>query len=208
MMAAVSIMILTTTALMAAVVMEMLRVVRLRPVRPAQVRLLPSPYTRPDVVCADRLAMRVAGKLWSTAQFPEGCKGPANWDLANLAAAQDWHCPCSERNCLSRDRFPKPDELYDHRKTFQTTSKGLRDTFRDKVLEPVYSQEKGTFGTVRIGKHNDNCIAAAGLAAGLSFATFANARADVTKSRPHHSGRVEHVCPPPTTALPLPPPHP
>ena len=144
-------------------------------------QVAPNPPTPPPVV---------PGKLWTRVQFPEGCKGASNWDLCNLAAAQAWRCPCTERNCLSKDRYPKPDELYDYRKTFQTTSKGLRDTFRDKVLEPVYSSENGTFGGVRIGKLNDNCIAAAGLAAGLSFGTFANARADVTKSRPHHQGRA------------------
>lgn len=58
---------------------------------------------------------------------------------------------------------------------------------------------------MRIHGRNDNCIAAAGLAAGLSFGTFANARADVKKQRPDHKGRVagrekkashvrEHLC--------------
>ena len=132
-----------------------------------------------------------AGKLWSAAQFPEGCKGPANWDLQNLAAMQDWQCPCKDRNCLSRERYPRVDPLYDYRKTFQTRSKGARDIFRKNILEPRYSKQDGTFTrSCKIGDLNDNCTAAAGLAAGISFATYANARADVTHSRPYHKGRV------------------
>lgn len=139
------------------------------------------------------LQRKGCGKLWSNAEFPEGIRGAANWDLLNLSKAQDWRCPCPDRSCLSRERFPKVDELYDYRKTFQTASrkKGLRDSFRIKVLEPSYSKQLGAFGrSVRIGGWSDNCVVAAGLAAGLSFATFANARADVTKERPYHAGRV------------------
>ena len=138
-----------------------------------------------------------AGKLWTRAQFPEGRKGPANWDLQNLAAAQGWACPCPDQNCLSRERYPRVDPLYEFRKDFQTKSKGLRDTFREKILEPAFNATTGNFSrSCRIGDRNDNCVAAGGMAAGLSFATFANARADVTKSRPYHKGRVrkrDHV---------------
>ena len=42
-----------------------------------------------------------------------------------------------------------------------------------------------------VGALGDCCSASAGLAAGLSFATFANSRADVTKDRPWHAGRCE-----------------
>lgn len=139
-------------------------------------------------------AQQSTGKLWSTNEFPEGIKGAANWDLLNLAMAQKWRCPCVDRSCLSQERYPKVDPLYDFRKTFQTTSKkmGLRDTFRKKFLEPAFSPAFRSFSrSIRIGDLNDNCVVAAGLAAGLSFATFANARTDVTKSRPYHGGRVQ-----------------
>ena len=133
-----------------------------------------------------------AGKLWTSAQFPEGSKGHANWDLQNIAAVQDWKCPCPDQNCLDRERYPRVDPLYDFRKGFQTKSKGLRDTFRQKFLEPAFSATTGAFSrSCRVGDRNDICIAAAGLAAGLSFATFANARADVTKGRPFHKGRCK-----------------
>ncbi|KAL1521156.1 hypothetical protein AB1Y20_022709 [Prymnesium parvum] len=132
-----------------------------------------------------------AGKLWSAAQFPEGIKGASCWDLENIAAAQAWECPCTDRNCLSVERYPKANDLYDFRKTFQTSSRGLRDTFRKKYLQPAYSAMDHTFSrSVVIGGRNDNCIAAAGLAAGLSFGTFANARADTRRHRPYHDGRV------------------
>ena len=92
------------------------------------------------------------GKLWTKDIFPEGVKGPANWDLQNLKAAQSWQCPCQDRNFLSIERYPKVDPLYDLRKTFQTTSKGMRDTFRKTYLEPTYNTEAGTFSrSVRIG---------------------------------------------------------
>ena len=133
-----------------------------------------------------------AGKLWTAAQFPEGIKGPSNWDMLNISAAQDWVCPCPDQNCLSRDRYPSVFVLYEFRKDAQTKSKGLRDTFRQKYIEPAYNATTGCFSrSVKIGDRNDNCIAAAGLAAGLSFATFANARTDATKQRPYHKGRVE-----------------
>lgn len=87
------------------------------------------------------------GKLWSKNEFPEGIKGAANWDLLNLAMAQQWQCPCTDRSCLSLERYPKVDPLYDFRKTFQTTSKkmGKRDSFRKKFLEPAYSPALRSF---------------------------------------------------------------
>lgn len=135
------------------------------------------------------------GKLWTASEFPEGVRGPANWDLLNLKRAQEWICPCSDRPCLSKERYPRVDAIYDFRKTFQTTCKkdgGKRDAFRKRFLEPSYSSSYGTFSrSVRIGDLNDNCVAAAGLAAGLSFATYSDARTDVRKNRPFHGGRVE-----------------
>ena len=145
-----------------------------------------------DEAAKDAGTSSSAGKLWTAQAFPEGTKGAANWDLRNLSMAQDWQCPCSDRNCLSRDRYPRVDPLYDFRKGFQTKSKGLRDTFRQDILEPLYSTSTRTFSrAVRIGERNDCCVESAGLAAGLSFGTFANARADVRLTRPTRSGRVD-----------------
>ena len=145
-----------------------------------------------DEAAKDAGTSSSAGKLWTAQAFPEGTKGAANWDLRNLSMAQDWQCPCSDRNCLSRDRYPRVDPLYDFRKGFQTKSKGLRDTFRQDILEPLYSTSTRTFSrAVRIGERNDCCVESAGLAAGLSFGTFANARADVRLARPTRSGRVD-----------------
>lgn len=82
--------------------------------------------------------------LWTKRQFPEGTRGACNWDLLNLAAAQQWACPCKERNCLTVERFPKEDALCDFHKSFQTKRKCLRDSFRDKFLEPAYFKQQGT----------------------------------------------------------------
>ena len=133
-----------------------------------------------------------SGKLWSKTQFPEGFKGAKNYELLNLSAAHDWTCPCPDQNCWSRERYPSVFTLYEFRKDAQTKSKGFRDTFRSKFLEPAYNRTtRKCTRSCRIGERNDNCIAAAGLAFGLSFSTFANARADVTKDRLHHKGRMQ-----------------
>jgi hypothetical protein len=62
------------------------------------------------------------GKLWGSAQYPEGCKNDyACWDWANILAAQEWCCPCRDRrNCIGRERM-RPEELLWHRKEYQTT---------------------------------------------------------------------------------------
>eukprot|EP00965_Chrysotila_dentata_P018283 608589-Pleurochrysis_carterae.AAC.1 len=43
-----------------------------------------------------RKSVKGAGKLWTKAQFPEGMKGPAVWNMDNLYAAQRWTCPCAD----------------------------------------------------------------------------------------------------------------
>eukprot|EP00965_Chrysotila_dentata_P065131 2158742-Pleurochrysis_carterae.AAC.1 len=40
-----------------------------------------------------------------------------------------------------------------------------------------------------VGPSNDCCVASAGLAKGVAFATFARARSDVRKARPIREGR-------------------
>eukprot|EP00965_Chrysotila_dentata_P262409 6214561-Pleurochrysis_carterae.AAC.1 len=136
-----------------------------------------------------------AGKLWTKAEFPEGMKGPANYDMMNLLAAMNWKCPCQDRgSCLSADRVTVVD-LYEHRKAFRTEAVRSHGGFRDKfrvILQAHYSTEARSFSrSFVVGKKNDCCAAAAGLAAGLSFATFATARADCTLNRPLHGGRTD-----------------
>lgn len=76
------------------------------------------------------------GKLWSKRQFPEGTDEYKNWDMANLKAAQQWCCPCTDRqSCIGPDRLSVLD-LYDHRKQFRTTAHlqgGYRDACRDDL---------------------------------------------------------------------------
>ena len=86
-----------------------------------------------------------SGKLWSKTQFPEGFKGAKNYELLNLSAAHDWTCPCPDQNCLSRERYPSVFTLYEFRKDAQTKSKGFRDTFRSKFLEPAYNRTTRKF---------------------------------------------------------------
>ena len=159
------------------------------------------------------------GKLWTKAVFPAGVYGPKNWETANVdAVLKDWRChptptptprptptptprcPCSDRNCLTKEKERLGSEavviLYEHRKHFvlvlakKMGKGGRRDAFR-KIMEEHYDKRTKTFTrSFRIGDLGDCCEAAAGLAAGLSFATFATVRADVTLERPWHAGRA------------------
>lgn len=83
-----------------------------------------------------------SGKLWSSAQFPEGTAGSKNWDMANLQAAQAWECPCHDRqNCISADRVPML-TLYEYRKEFRTGhARNLRDACRCVCLLPPLHPE-------------------------------------------------------------------
>ena len=55
-----------------------------------------------------------------------------------------------------------------------------------------YDQESRSFTrSFVVGTLGDCCAASAGLAKGISFDTFSKSRADVTKGRPLHIGRVE-----------------
>ena len=58
-------------------------------------------------------------KLWTNAQFPEGTHPMScNWDMANLQAAQNWTCPCTDRrNCIGSERGLGVLQLYELRKT-------------------------------------------------------------------------------------------
>lgn len=134
-----------------------------------------------------------AMKLWSKLQFPEGTIGHKNWDMANLVAAQEWCCPCKDRaNCISNDRLRVLD-LYEHRKNFRLTAHlrgGFRDACRDDLMLRYDGASKTFVRSFKVGPLVDCCAASAGLAAGVSFQTWSNARADVRLQRPDHKGRV------------------
>ena len=128
-------------------------------------------------------------KLWTNAQFPEGMTPLANnWDMANLSAAQDWTCPCSDRrNCIGAERGLTVLQLYEHRKGFLTTCNstgGKRDSFVSEIRGHYQHWHTRSFSrSFVVGPLNDCCVASVGLAKGLSFQTFANARADVRNNR-------------------------
>ena len=135
------------------------------------------------------------GKLWTKAQFPEGTKGQANWEIANLQAAQAWECPCADRfNCIGEERLSFL-KLYEYRKSWQTTAApaggGMRDMARQE-LEGHYDKAAGMFTrSFVVGPVGDCCAPSSGLAKGLAFATWANSRADVTLARPMGPGRAK-----------------
>jgi hypothetical protein len=133
-------------------------------------------------------------KLWSNSQFPEGVVPPAaNWDMANLAAAQDWSCPCADRrNCIGAERGVSVLHLYEHRKLFLTTCKskgGKRDALRAQLAEHFSSADKRLTRSFVVGPLADCCAAAAALACGVSCQTFQNARADLRGNKPLHGVR-------------------
>ena len=131
---------------------------------------------------------KAAAKLWGNAQFPEGVRPmQANWDIANLTAAQQWNCPCTDRrNCIGEERGIAVLQLYEHRKQFLTTCKqrgGMRDAFCKDLLAHYSASSRSFSRSFVVGPLNDCCAAAAGLAAGLSVQSYSNARADVRKNR-------------------------
>ena len=141
-----------------------------------------------------RASKESTGKLWTKEQFPEGTDGAANFEMANLIAAQEYSCPCNDRhNCIGSERLSIL-QLYNYRKTFRETAAqqgGLRDASR-KDLEAHFDRQTKSFTrSFVVGPLGDCCEASAGLAKGISFATFANSRADTTKEKPWHAGRCQ-----------------
>ena len=127
-------------------------------------------------------------KLWTNAQFPEGTHPMScNWDMANLQAAQNWTCPCTDRrNCIGSERGLGVLQLYELRKTFLTTcsTAGGKRCSLEREMRGHYSSATSSFSrSFVVGPLNDCCVASAALAKGVSFQTFANARADVRKGR-------------------------
>lgn len=84
-------------------------------------------------------------------------------------------------NCIGKSRILSVSHLYEHRKAFRTTAH-TRGGFRDSIcadMEQRYDQKTKSFTrSFKVGLLVDCCVALAGLAAGFSFATWANARAD------------------------------
>ena len=151
-----------------------------------------------ETITAERGQSSAPAKLWTTEQFPEGIsKKGNNCDPANLHAAQQWHCPCKDReSCLSSDRVPIFPQLYEHRKAFQTTYQergGKREALAANMKEH-YSAENRCFSrSFVVGRVNDCCAAAYALACGVSYATFCNARHDVVlgDDKPSKSVRLK-----------------
>ena len=111
-------------------------------------------------------------------------------DAKNIAAAQSWECPCADRfSCISEDRVPFL-RIYDSRQDFHKRRVnelgGRHLTMRAKcrqLLAEHYDAAHGFTRSFVIGPCGDICAAAAALAWGVSFGTFAAARADVTHGR-------------------------
>ena len=84
--------------------------------------------------------------------------------------------------------------MYEHRRNFRTTAAqhgGLRDANRLQ-LEAHYDKSTRSFTrSFVVADRGDCCAASAALANGISFATFANSRADVVKERTWHVGRCQ-----------------
>ena len=136
----------------------------------------------------------IGGQLWGPELFLAGYSTPAVWEICNLQAAQQWQCPCSKgsggtTSCLDSSRIHVV-QLYDFRKAFHSRAgRNLRDTMRDD-LELHYDARAESFSKgFRVGPCADCCAPAFGLACGLSFTTFARARADVTLGRPRRAER-------------------
>ena len=146
-----------------------------------------------DAASADGAPLSARGKLWSRKQFPSGCRGERNSTMPNLVAAQEWECPCTDRfNCLSDDRIPTL-KLYEYRNKFrEVTAKangGLRDAARAEMEKHWDERSDKLTRTFKVGPAADCCAASAGLAMGLSFATWATARADLHKNSPWRAAR-------------------
>jgi len=130
-------------------------------------------------------------RLWSTNElFPSGGK---KWrDTANCTAVMTYDCPCGRR-CLGR--VPSAIDIYEHRRQLRAQvasqgSGGLRDILR-KEMARHYDRNLNAFShSFVVGSAGSICERAYAVASGASEATYARARADVTKDRPLHNGRA------------------
>ena len=153
-----------------------------------------------DEVRTDQQA--IGGQLWGSELFLAGYSAPAVWEVCNLEATQQWRCPCSKgaggtNSCLDASRIDVV-KLYEFRKAFHSRAgRNLRDTMRDDLERHYDARDKSFSKGFRVGPCADCCAPAYGLACGLSFTTFARARADVTLGRPRRAERrqrktIEH----------------
>ena len=132
-----------------------------------------------------------SGELWNNEQFPDGYHPGYVSSMENLRAAQAWSCPCNDRaSCIGADRIDIF-KLYEFRKAFRERHGGasLRDALRVELeahFDTATAQFTRSFVVAQCG---DCCAASAGIARGVSFATFANARADTRKDRSWHLER-------------------
>ena len=98
----------------------------------------------------------------------------------------------SAQNCISEDRLNVL-ELYEYRKKFLTTCAndgGKRDAARKEMAQ--HADAAGNLSrSFVVGPLNDCCVASAGLAKGISFGSWASARADLRKKRPLKVGRTQ-----------------
>ena len=96
------------------------------------------------------------------------------------------------QNCISEDRLNVL-ELYEYRKKFLTTCAndgGKRDAARKEMAQ--HADAAGNLSrSFVVGPLNDCCVASAGLAKGISFGSWASARADLRKKRPLKVGRTQ-----------------
>lgn len=147
-----------------------------------------------DAAAGSVVARKPSEKTWTTKEFPDGYEPGYVNSLRNLNAAQEWSCPCQDRhNCIGADRINVL-QLYEFRLAFRSVNKKseLRDAMR-RELQGHYDAASGAFTrSFVVGPCGDCCAAAAGLARGLSFGTFANARADLVKERDWCAERRSH----------------
>ena len=140
----------------------------------------------------DRGKRHAPGQLWNNSIFPAGITRESVADMLNLKAAQAWRCPCQrEVSCLDASRIDIT-QLYQHRVDFinrATAGDGRRETMRYD-LQSHYDRVASAFTqSFRVGPRADLCPASYGVACGVSFMTFARARADVTLERPGRAAR-------------------
>lgn len=141
---------------------------------------------------SERSGTVIGRRLWDAARvYPKGVR---NWrDVSNCAAALQYDCGCGKM-CLAK--VCGVIELYEHRRTFRARAKklgsgGLRDVMREE-LERHFDAASRSFSTsFVIGGVGTLCERAFAVGSGVSEPTFVRARADVTKSRPLHAGRVQ-----------------
>ena len=125
-----------------------------------------------------RSVNKLAGKLWTKAQFPEGMKSTDLFLFGNLQAIQAWSCPCSDRiSCIGPERVNLV-ELYEARRHFHRDVGNSRKDKARVLMEAHYQRDKQRFSrSFVIGNRGDCCAPSAGLTWGMSFNNWASARA-------------------------------